>query len=279
MSPLRLIFILLAVLAGVGTFVLMRSALSGSADANGPVVQVETEVEVSEVDVLVAVRDFRVGEVITPQDLAWAPWPEESANPEYLTLSANPDAFTDISGNVVRIPIFASEPILPQKIVERGDAGVMSALVNPGMRAVSVEISAESAAGGFILPDDRVDVILTHDVELLTGNGITEEIESTIILENVRVLAIDQRVAQEDGVQTAIGQTATLELSPEDAGLVAFGERKGVLSLALRSLTDAALAGDVVTSRAGDLKSTSTGGRVTVFRNGRVRESAAGSGE
>ena len=279
MSPLRLIFLLLAAVAAVGTFLLVRSALSEPADAVGAVVQVETEVQVSEVDVLVAVRDFRVGEVITPQDLAWAPWPEDSVSPEYLTLDQNPDAFSDVAGSVVRIPLFSREPILSQKIVNKGDTSIMAALVGPGMRAVSVEISAESAAGGFILPDDRVDVILTHEVELVTANGVTDDIESTIILENVRVLAIDQKIAQDEAGQTAIGQTATLELSPEDAGLVAFGERKGVLSLALRSLTDAALAGDVVTSRASDLKSTSTGGRVTVFRNGRVRESAAGTGE
>jgi len=279
LSPLRLIFLLLALVAAAGTFMFMRVALSEPAAAVGPVVQVETEVQVSEVDVLVAVRDFRIGEVITPQDLAWAPWPEESANPDYLTLDRNPDAFSDIAGSVVRIPLFSSEPILGQKIVQKGDTSIMAALVGPGMRAVSVEISAESAAGGFILPDDRVDVILTHEVELVTANGVTDDIESIIILENVRVLAIDQKIAQVDAGQTAIGQTATLELSPEDSGLVAFGERKGVLSLALRSLTDAALAGDVVTSRAADLKSTTTGGRVTVFRNGRVRESAAGTGE
>lgn len=279
MSPLRLIFLLLALVAAAGTFLLARSALSTPAVATAPVVQVETEVQVSEVDVLIAVRDFRIGEVIMPQDLAWAPWPEETANPEYLTLDRHPDAFSDIAGTVVRIPIFSQEPILPQKIVSKGDTSIMAALVGPGMRAVSVEISAESAAGGFILPDDRVDVILTHEVELTTANGITDDIESIIILENVRVLAIDQKIAQEGDGQTAIGQTATLELSPEDSGLVAFGERKGVLSLALRSLTDAALAGDVVTSRAADLKATSNGGRVTVFRNGRVRESAAGTGE
>jgi len=269
----------LALGAAAGTFVLMRSALSAPAVATAPVVQVETQVQVSEVDVLVAVRDFRVGEVIMPQDLAWAPWPEETANPEYFTLDQHPDAFSELAGQVVRIPIFNREPILPQKIVERGATSIMAALVSPGMRAVSVEISAESAAGGFILPDDRVDVILTHEVELVTANGVTDDIESILILENVRVLAIDQQINQSGETQTAIGQTATLELSPEDAGLVAFGERKGVLSLALRSLTDIAAAGDVVTSRAADLKSTSTGGRVTVFRNGRVRESAAGSGE
>ena len=105
MSPLRLIFLLLALVAAAGTFMFMRVALSEPAAAVGPVVQVETEVQVSEVDVLVAVRDFRIGEVITPQDLAWAPWPEESANPDYLTLDRNPDAFSDIAGSVVRLSL------------------------------------------------------------------------------------------------------------------------------------------------------------------------------
>ena len=260
---------------------LLRSALSDSAAAsNVPPVALEPVVEqVATIEVLASVRDLRVGETLSAGDLAWVSWPEESITDALITQDTQPDAMTEIPGQIVRIPIFAEEPIRTQKIVSRGDTGVMAALVSPGMRAVSLEISVESASGGFILPEDRVDVILTHEVLIETGEGTEDQIQSDIILENVRVLAIDQGVAASDGSNTYIGSTATLELSPADAALVTFGERKGFLSLALRSMTDAALAGDVVTAHSDRLNAKGAG-RIRIYRNGRVQgASAASSGE
>lgn len=281
MSPIRIIVIVIGLAAAIGAVFLLRSALSESAAAsNVPPVALEPAVEqVSTIEVLASIRDLRVGETLSAGDLAWVSWPEDSLTEALITRDAQPDAMTDFPGQIVRIPIFAEEPIRTQKIVSRGDTGVMAALVSPGMRAVSLEISVESASGGFILPEDRVDVILTHEVLVETGEGNEDQIQSDIILENVRVLAIDQGVAASDGSNTYIGSTATLELSPEDAALVTFGERKGFLSLALRSMTDAALAGDVVTAHSDRLNAKGAG-RIRIYRNGRVQgASAASAGE
>ncbi|MEL7452634.1 MAG: Flp pilus assembly protein CpaB, partial [Pseudomonadota bacterium] len=264
--------------AAIAAALLLRSASSQPAVATVvPSVETVTQtVEVSETDVLVAARDMVVGHTISPEDLSWETWPESALNEGYFVKADDENALTDLAGMMVRTPIFANEPILPQRIVAREGAGILAALVRPGMRAVSLEVSVETASGGFILPEDRVDVILTHSVERSTAEGVTEEIQSSIILENVRVLAIDQGIRPEEGQSTLIGSTATLELSSEDAALVAFGERKGVLSLALRSLADAAAAGDQVVSKADSFAAGRASGQVTVFRNGRIRESNAG---
>ena len=169
---------------------------------------------------------------------------------------------------------------MPQKVIARGETGIMAALVSPGMRAVSMEISVESASGGFILPEDRVDVILTHEVEITTRDGIIDQIQSQILIENAKVLAIDQGTDTEEGDATSIGSTATLELNAEDAALVALGARKGVLSLTLRSLTDAALYGDEVISHGDNLSANAqAGSQVAIFRNGRLSQVNSGGGE
>lgn len=281
MSPVKIIIVLIGLAAAVGAVLMARTVLSDNAAANTQQpVFIAAEEEVPTVDILVSARDIRVGETLATNDMTWLEWPELSLNPNQITRDEQPDAIEELTGHVVRVPIFEKEPLLPQKVVSRGDTGVMAALVSPGMRAVSLEISVESASGGFILPDDRVDVILTHEIEVTTTNGIVDEIQSVIMLENVRVLAIDQGTDVGTENATSIGSTATLELSPDDAALVAFGARKGVLTLALRSLTDVLHAGDEVISRAKDLKSSSTStGRVTIFRSGRASESTAGGGE
>lgn len=281
MSPTKIIIVLVGLAAAIGAVIMARSVLSDNAAANTQQpIFIAAEEEAPTVDVLVTARNLNVGETLATNDMLWLEWPEESLGPNQITRDTQPDAIEDLTGYVVRVPIFEKEPLLPQKIVSRGDTGVLAALVSPGMRAVSMEISAESASGGFILPDDRVDVILTHEVEITTTNGIVDEIQSVIILENVRVLAIDQGTDVGEDSATFIGSTATLELSPDDAALVAFGGRKGILTLALRSLTDVVHDGDQVISRGKDLKSSATStGRVTIFRSGRVSQASSGGGE
>lgn len=281
MSPSKIIVILVGLAAAIGAVFMARAVLSDNANAGSQLpIAIAPQVEVPEVDVLVSVRDLKVGETLGFEDLAWASWPEETVNPNQITRDLRPDAIEEMSGHIVRIPIFEQEPVLPQKIVARGETGIMSALVSPGMRAMSLEISVESASGGFILPNDRVDVILTHEVELTTTNGVVDQVQSVIMLENVRVLAIDQGTDAGPDSPTSVGSTATLELSPKDAALISFGQEKGVLSLALRSLSDALLDGDKVISRAGELTSGATGGgQVTIFRNGRISQTNAGGGE
>jgi pilus assembly protein CpaB len=152
--------------------------------------------------------------------------------------STRPEAVTQIAGSIARSPFIAGEPIREPKLVRANGAGFMAAVLPAGMRAVSTEISPETGAGGFILPNDRVDVILSKRDKSPERSG-PDGINSEIILNNIRVLAIDQAPKEKDGQNTVVGKTATLELKPEQAELLARARQSGTLSLALRALVDA----------------------------------------
>ena len=270
MSPMRIIILAVAAVAAVLAALLVRNATS-----NTPTEQVETqverivEVEVSEQKVLVARSDLRVGTLLTPEDFEWADWPERTVNPNYFTEETDPDAMERLTGSVVRTALFEDEPLMPQKIVQKGETGFMAALLRPGWRAISVEISPESASAGFILPDDRVDVILTQIVEVDTGSSKDDFTYTQTILQNVRILAIDQTFTTVDGMPTITGSTATMELTPDQAERMATAQRSGALSLTLRSVADADFNnGDTVAE--GEILGTLNGGgsSVTVYRRG-----------
>lgn len=271
MSPMRIIILAVAAAAAVLAALLVRNATSSSApvqSAEAPVERI-VEVEVSEQKVLVAKSDLRVGTLMTPEDFKWADWPERTINPNYFTEELMPDAIEQLTGSVVRTALFEDEPIMPQKIVLKGETGFMAALLRPGWRAISVEISPESASAGFILPDDRVDVIMTQIVEVDTGNGKDDYTYTETILQNVRILAIDQTFTTIDGMPTMTGSTATMELTPEQAERIATAARSGALSLTLRSVADADFNnGDTISE--GEIFGTLNGSTsaVTVYRRG-----------
>lgn len=272
MSPMRIIILAVAAVAAVLAALLVRNATSSSAPTEAAEAPVEriVEVEVAEQKVLVAKSDLRVGTLMTPEDFKWADWPERTINPNYFTEELAPDAIEQLTGSVVRTALFEDEPIMPQKIVQKGETGFMAALLRPGWRAISVEISPESASAGFILPDDRVDVIMTQIVEVDTGNGKDDYTYTETILQNVRILAIDQTFTTIDGMPTMTGSTATMELTPEQAERIATASRSGALSLTLRSVADADFNnGDTVSK--GEIFGTLNGGNtssVTVYRRG-----------
>ena len=137
------------------------------------------------------------------------------------------------------LPLVAGEPVREAKLIKAGGSGFMAAILPSGMRAISTEISPETGAGGFILPNDRVDVILSRrDREAEKRAGIDVH-TSEIILSNIRVLAIDQTVEEKNGQRVVVGKTATLELAPRQAETLALSRQLGSLTLALRSLVDA----------------------------------------
>ena len=155
-------------------------------------------------------------------------------------------AKADYVGSVVREPILAGEPIVARKIVRAGDSGYMAAYLEPGMRAMAIRVTVETAAGGFILPGDRVDVVLTRQLDN-NNNGATEGAASDrakhatgTVLENLKVLAVDQTTRAGDDEQSVVGATATLEVTPKDAELLALAKAEGELSLVLRSYADTA---------------------------------------
>ncbi|WP_084420309.1 Flp pilus assembly protein CpaB [Henriciella litoralis] len=240
MSPMRLIILLVAAGAAIGAAFLVRGMSSSPAQqvVSDPVV-IEKEVEVSSTKVLVANSEKRVGTLLTPEDFEWADWPEKSVNAVYFTQESNPDAVEELSGSVVKTALVEGDPIIAQKIVKKGETGFMAALLQPGMRAISVEISPETASAGFILPDDRVDVILTYEVEIVNERGVSEETMTKTVIQNARVLAIDQIFGDMEGETAMTGSTATLELHPRQAELMAHASRLGTIALSLRSSADA----------------------------------------
>nr|WP_321442264.1 Flp pilus assembly protein CpaB [uncultured Hyphomonas sp.] len=276
MSPMRLIILIGAAVAAIAAAYLVRGLMQPqTVIEQQPVVQ---EREVSETHVLVAKRDLLVGDLLSPDDFEWAAWPKNNVVSGYKTEENDADAINELSGSVVRIPIYAEEPILPQKLVMKGETGFMAALLKPGMRAISVEISTESASGGFILPDDRVDVILTYQAQVAMAEAIIDRPVTETILKNVRVLAIDQVFYQGDSESASqIGNTATLEVTPAEAELIAHSQRLGTLSLSLRPWSDAGDTGsrgartDLL--RGGN----SPGNGVTIYRNGRATAGLGGS--
>ena len=180
-----------------------------------PVAQLPT------VDVLVAKSDIGLGQSVKPEDLQWQTWPAATASNNFIRRSEHPDATNQIVGSIARSPFIAGEPIREPKLVKANGSGFMAAILPTGMRAVSTEISPETGAGGFILPNDRVDVILSKRDKNPDRAGSADTVNSEIILSNVRVLAIDQAPKEKEGQNAVVGKTVTLELKPEQAETLA----------------------------------------------------------
>ncbi len=183
-------------------------------------------------DVLVAATNLAPGVLVAPAVLRWQPWPKEAINTALITRDSRPNAIEQLEGLMVRNEFIAGEPIYDSKL-SAGDIGALSVTLQSGMRAVAVRISAESSAGGFILPNDHVDVL--HTITRQNGSGQSWA-NSRVILKNVKVLAVDQTI--EGSSDAVVGKTATLELTPEEVEIVAASEASGSLFLALRSLAD-----------------------------------------
>lgn len=194
------------------------------------------------VEVLVAKNDIQLGQAVKPEDLQWQTWPAATASNAFIRRDNRPEAQTQIAGSIARVPLMQGEPIREQKLVKAEGSGFMAAILPSGMRAVSTEISAETGAGGFILPNDRVDIVLTRRLKNPDTNGPTggnDLILSEVILTNIRVLAIDQAPKEKDGQNAVVGKTVTLELKPDQVAALSAARQGGTLTLALRSIVDA----------------------------------------
>jgi pilus assembly protein CpaB len=189
-------------------------------------------------EVLVAKVDLNAGQVINDGDLGWQTWPAASSSSALVRKSDRPDAVKEFVGAWVRSPMVAGEPIRDSKVVMARGGGFMAAVLPQGMRAIALDISPETDAGGFVLPNDHVDVILTRRDKWAEKIGGVEKYVSETILRNVRVLAVDQAIEDRDGQKVAIGKTATIELDPQQAETLALARQLGTISLTLRSLLD-----------------------------------------
>jgi pilus assembly protein CpaB len=224
--------VVLAIAVGAGGLAAYLASGSDKPAPSAPVAQLQT------VDVLVARSDIGLGQTVKPEDLQWQTWPAATASNTFVRRNERPDATSQIAGSIARSPFIAGEPIRDLKLVRANGSGFMAAILPSGMRAVSTEISPETGAGGFILPNDRVDVLLTRRDKNAAAPGAPDAIISEVILPNVRVLAIDQAPKEKDGQNNVVGKTVTLELKPEQAEALARARQTGTLSLALRSIAD-----------------------------------------
>jgi pilus assembly protein CpaB len=232
MNTARIVVLAIAIGAG-GIAAYLASGSDPKPPPSQPVAQLQT------VDVLVAKTDIALGQSLGAEDLQWQTWPAATASTSFIRRNERPDATTQIAGAVARSPFIAGEPIRELKLVRANGSGFMAAILPTGMRAVSTEISPETGAGGFILPNDRVDVILSRHEKNPDHANAADVVVSEIILSNVRVLAIDQTLEEKNGQKVVVGKTATLELKPEQSEGLARARQSGTLSLALRSLADA----------------------------------------
>jgi pilus assembly protein CpaB len=233
MKAARLVVLGVAVAAGGIAAYLAAGSKAPPPPPPTPVVQIPM------VDVLVAKSDLSRGQVIENQDIGWQTWPAEAANSNFIKKSDRPDAIDHFAGAIVRVAMVAGDPIRDPNVVMAKGSGFMAAVLPQGMRAVAVDISPETGAGGFILPDDRVDVLLTrHDKATEKATGV-EKFTSDTILSNVRVLAVDQTLDEKGGTKVVVGKTATLELTEQQAETLQLAKQTGTISLTLRSLLDA----------------------------------------
>jgi pilus assembly protein CpaB len=227
MKAARVVVLTVAVAAGG-----VAALLAGRSDK--PVAPVRVEAPKPDtVDILVAKSDLPRGQTIAPADISWEAWPAKTAAGNFIRKADRPQGIENLTGMIVRTPFVAGEPIREAKLVNAKGSGFMAAILPTGMRAVATQITPETGAGGFILPNDHVDVIMTpRGANDKSGNT------SETILRNVRVLAIDQNVEEKNGQKVVVGKTATLELTPGQAETLALSQQLGLLSLALRSIAD-----------------------------------------
>ena len=263
MSAVRLFILVIAAIAAIalafvvrGAFAPKKPAAVATGTAAGPAAPVATPV----VKVLVAQHDLPVGTRLTAADMTWQEWPAANLNAAFITDGSAPHvapggaagaakkaadaagalfggaAMQSMVGAVVREPLLQGEPRIARKIVRAGEGNYMSVVLMPGMRAMAIPVSVDSAAGGFIMPGDRVDVLLSRDAG---GKGLSTQ----TVLRNLRVLAIDQASEPAKDAKTIVGAVATLEVASGDAELLAAAQAEakkgGSLVLALRAYTDA----------------------------------------
>jgi pilus assembly protein CpaB len=232
MNIARIVVLTIALAAGG-----VAAYLASGSDSKPPA-PAEPAAQLQTVDVLVAKSDIGLGQTLTSSDMIWQSWPSSATSSTFIRRNDRPDATNQIAGSIARAPFIAGEPIREAKLVKADGSGFMAAILPTGYRAVSTEISPETGAGGFILPNDRVDVLLTRR-EKNPNPTQADLVVAQIVLANIRVLAIDQAPKEKEGTNNVVGRTVTLELKPEQTATLAASRQAGTLSLSLRSIADA----------------------------------------
>jgi pilus assembly protein CpaB len=229
MNTKRLVVLGFALVAASAAALLARGMIGGGT----PAVEAKPAPVIAMSEVLVASANLQPGQKLTAEQVRWDKWPSSAVDAAFITRGGGGSTEDVVKGTVVRSPILTGQPITNTAIVHADAAGFMAAMLSPGMRAVSITITTDSGAGGFILPNDRIDLILTQKY----GDS-PPRARARTILTNVRVLAVDQTSAQEKDTKSVVAKSATLELTPSQAEQVTRAQNQGQLSLALRPLGD-----------------------------------------
>ena len=234
MDRKKLVLLLGALIVAIGTAMAARSMFAGAATPEATAATAQPEGP----KVLVAKRAMPVGTIITADAVGYQLWPKEMVQDAYF-IDGEAD-MDKLLGTVVRHPITAGEPVTHGSLVKPGDRGFLAAALGPGMRAITVTVSAKTGVSGFIFPGDHVDMMLTQSV---ASQDEGPELKTTeTVLRNLRVLATDQSTETETTPEgkTVVRQfrTVTLEVTPRIAEKIQVAETIGKLRLALRSLAD-----------------------------------------
>jgi len=237
MSPRRIVFILIALVASGATIFLGRAWLIAERNARVQVAQ-PAPVEKPSTMVLVAKGDLHVGQFIRRENLRWQAWPADSVPPSYIIPAQH--QLEDYEGAVVRSSLSDGEPLSDARVVRPGDRGFLAAVLKPGYRAVTISVTPSSSVAGFIFPGDYVDLLATLKVVDESTNKdakTTDHHAGETVLQNLKVLALDQRL-DDQSKEVAVAKTATLEVTPKQAEIIAVVAEIGKLSLSLRSLPE-----------------------------------------
>jgi pilus assembly protein CpaB len=233
MNMPRMLILAVAAIAAGAAALLARSLLGGGT----PAAVAKPAPMIATSEVLVAASVIQPGQKLNPMLVRWQRWPTSNIDASFITHRQQPNIALAVNNTVARAPIMAGEPLSGSKIVHSDTAGFMAATLGAGMRAVSIPITTESGAGGFILPNDRVDLLMSVQV-----SDNPKRFQARVVLANIRVLAVDQTIKQDQNQKVVLAKTATLELTPAQARAVVRAQSTGMLSLALRPLSDSNVA-------------------------------------
>src|SRR5271165_3836649 len=192
-----LILIFIAVLLAGGTGMLARAWLAAQKQQAAEALPLAQAMAPPGKSVLVARAQIARGQILKPEQLVWQPWPEGALDKSYVLQGARgPEAF---AGWVARNPLASGEPITEAKIVAPGSRGFLAAVLRPGMRAISVPVTATSGISGLVFPGDQVDILITHTIvgapnkdnrSYPEDNNPAEHKATETVLHNVRIIAV-----------------------------------------------------------------------------------------
>ena len=262
----KIIIIAASAIAAIGLALVMRVMLVRPVGPSQAAASTTAAPQHPMTQVLVAKRDLPVGTRLASGDIGWQAWPADSLNPAFITdgraAEAQPSTTAAVVaskasraaavataavtggpmealyGAMVREQLLANEPVVQTKLIRGGEGGFMAVVIRPGMRAVAIPVSVSTAAGGFILPGDHVDVLQSHAADA-AANGGHAGFTASALLRNVRVLAIDQASQPTKNAQSMVGSVATLEVADADAEVLTRAKAQGEVILALRAYGDA----------------------------------------